>query len=841
MKDERTLETITRAAIDPSGTLGSFYDASRDVIQGRLTVALPSKSVTKQEGSICRYRIGSSFGRQNLLDEISMDDELQLSIHLRIIPIAGIASLIDYSEPIDTFTRLIYFSRISFEESFEGDLEKIRTPLNSCSYEISATHMITGIRWGVAVALVLQLSPERSEEIDDLLKNVCEGLRHNQPKAEITSTQKDLYRQIISTTVYSNIPELRKATSFADAYQCILQLGSNTAEHRRVSYTMTPLSVLRFGDTFDYLNYSPLSSSTIENLKRYACRHSSQLASLRARIQRIASRVSHRRLENPLENVRKQWKEIEQLHKTHLTRLAELMVNIRQKKSNHVQDIDDPIDQPAKKLSSFLDQLETKAQFIDDLQQKNVGYCDVAGLGIKKGYTIQLVKDTLRQQYPNQTILCVNDSLRVNDAKKWKNHCSQLIEAVPEGGRFKFVFADFTYSNYDLEKIEKIQPSNAHIEENLSKGEISADEFINIILLGESGVGKSTFINALANYLRFDSLEDAEKHEPTVVIPASFVLTTGNDFHEQIVQLGNPDSNEAHNKVGHSVTQRCQCYVLDIAGGKKLRIIDTPGFGDSRGLDHDERNIKEIFDFSLTLPYLNGICFLLKPNMSKLHSYFQSCCNLLLDYFGPRIREHLIFCFTNARSTFFAPGDTRPLLTACFQSLSSTDIPFHIDNTYCFDSESFRYLVAIRCSVGFVPTQRREFEQSWLKSVAETKRFREYLGQQKALRQSEAWQSHTHARLQIGCLVRPICEAIRHLSRNTVLYDSGCSIKLDAVAVKQPKVICYQCSRDVEQFGSLWILSDCLHSLISTVSFEFHSFITTRQEMHSTLFSKDYQ
>ncbi|CAG8821274.1 30289_t:CDS:1, partial [Racocetra persica] len=36
---------------------------------------------------------------------------------------------------------------------------------------------------------------------------------------------------------------------------------------------------------------------------------------------------------------------------------------------------------------------------------------------------------------------------------------------------------------------------------------------INILLLGETGVGKSTFINAFANYLKFNSLEDAISDE----------------------------------------------------------------------------------------------------------------------------------------------------------------------------------------------------------------------------------------------------------------------------------------------------------------------------------------
>ena len=183
-------------------------------------------------------------------------------------------------------------------------------------------------------------------------------------------------------------------------------------------------------------------------------------------------------------------------------------------------------------------------------------------------------------------------------------------------------------------------------------------------------------------------------------IPVSFMMTIGDNFEERIVKFGEIDSsnNEDFDHPGQSVTQHCKSYVFNLNrnDGKKLRIIDTPGFGDTRGLDQDDLNMQHILEYINNLTHLNAICFLLKPNASRLNIFFRSCLTQLFDFLGPNIRKNIIFCFTNARSTFYAPGDTAPLLKTMLKSLSMNDIPFKKENTFCFDSESFRYLVALQ-------------------------------------------------------------------------------------------------------------------------------------------------
>ncbi|CAM4762955.1 unnamed protein product [Rotaria magnacalcarata] len=113
------------------------------------------------------------------------------------------------------------------------------------------------------------------------------------------------------------------------------------------------------------------------------------------------------------------------------------------------------------------------------------------------------------------------------------------------------------------------------------------DSRINILLLGETGVGKSTFINAFVNYLKFKTFEDAQSSIHVVLIPVSFLITVGNNFEERVVKFGDYDTsnNEDFEHPGESVTQHCRTYEFHLPDndGQKLCIIDTPGFDDTRG------------------------------------------------------------------------------------------------------------------------------------------------------------------------------------------------------------------------------------------------------------------
>ena len=252
----------------------------------------------------------------------------------------------------------------------------------------------------------------------------------------------------------------------------------------------------------------------------------------------------------------------------------------------------------------------------------------------------------------------------------------------------------------------------------------SSDESIpNILLLGETGVGKSTFINALVNYLKFDTFEKAQTNGPVMVVPAKFVITTNENFKDEVIEFGTSDPTEVHNRVGQSVTQQCKTHRISIKGNAYINIIDTPGIGDTRGLEVDEKNIQNIFLAIKAAKKLTAVCILLKPNVSRTDISFRSNLTRLFDLLDISTQKNILFCFTNTRSTSYLPGDTAPLLKKMLKTLRGYPIPYERSNIFCFDSESFRYLVAIKNKIPFEEHQKLEYKESWGRSAAESGRW----------------------------------------------------------------------------------------------------------------------
>ena len=273
-------------------------------------------------------------------------------------------------------------------------------------------------------------------------------------------------------------------------------------------------------------------------------------------------------------------------------------------------------------------------------------------------------------------------------------------------------------------------------------------------------MGKSTWINGFANYLTYPTLHEAEINDPIYLIPTTFTMIDDN-FQERVIKTGE-DKNEI-NDAGQSATQHPKTYLFEYSG-LTVRLIDTPGIGDTRGIGQDKENFKNIMKHIENLNSLHGICILLKPNSARHTVMFQYCVKELLANLHVDAIRSIVFCYTNCRSTFYQPGDTMPTIK---RLLLENKVPIELDRdiTYCIDNEAVRFLAALRGGIQFNDSQCQEFSKSWTRSVEEMERMMKRFASLEP-HQVKNTCSINEARRIISVLIRPIVEISATIQEN---------------------------------------------------------------------------
>ncbi|KAF5685231.1 P-loop containing protein [Fusarium circinatum] len=166
--------------------------------------------------------------------------------------------------------------------------------------------------------------------------------------------------------------------------------------------------------------------------------------------------------------------------------------------------------------------------------------------------------------------------------------CESCHSTIEYGVVDSLLYCDCGASSYDKWEIQCNDPNHGSDWNQYERGELlhklkALEPFkdLNILILGETGGEKSTWINAFVNYLTYDSIDDAlDAEDLKCVIPCSFQTQTviGGKFVETEIRVGSSQS-EKDGSGGQSATQSTEVYTVDI-GQTRVRLIDTPGIGD---------------------------------------------------------------------------------------------------------------------------------------------------------------------------------------------------------------------------------------------------------------------
>ena len=163
---------------------------------------------------------------------------------------------------------------------------------------------------------------------------------------------------------------------------------------------------------------------------------------------------------------------------------------------------------------------------------------------------------------------------------------------------------------------------------SIGKKNLAAQEKV-LMVMGATGAGKSTLINGLANYIMGVEWKD--------------------DFRFKVVV----DAYEAGKSQVKSQTRWITAYTIHQQEGSPLpytlTIVDTPGFGDTDGLEWDmevTRQVKEFF--SNGIDHIDGIGFVTQSSLARLTPTQQYVYDSILSIFGKDIAKNIFLMVTFA-------------------------------------------------------------------------------------------------------------------------------------------------------------------------------------------------
>ncbi|XP_076845704.1 uncharacterized protein LOC143490990 [Brachyhypopomus gauderio] len=194
-------------------------------------------------------------------------------------------------------------------------------------------------------------------------------------------------------------------------------------------------------------------------------------------------------------------------------------------------------------------------------------------------------------------------------------------------------------SNPSVYKLKLKQTGTKHLYKDFGSPSNLSTTNKTIMVLGATGSGKKTLINGMINYIlgvewadecRFKLID--EQYNKTQADSQTSEVTAYQIHHQNYF------------KVPYSVT-----------------IIDTPGFGDTRGIAHDKEiteKIRQFFSEQDGILGLDAVCFVVQSALARLTQTQQYIFEAVLSIFGKDIANNITIMIT------FADGQKPPVLAA---------------------------------------------------------------------------------------------------------------------------------------------------------------------------------
>ncbi|XP_060729537.1 uncharacterized protein LOC132848041 [Tachysurus vachellii] len=148
-----------------------------------------------------------------------------------------------------------------------------------------------------------------------------------------------------------------------------------------------------------------------------------------------------------------------------------------------------------------------------------------------------------------------------------------------------------------------------------------------VLMVGETGTGKTTLINAMTNYILGVTFTDE----------VWFEITEGGE-----------------NQSDQSETQTTKVTVYEVFTQNNticLTIIDTPGYGDTRGTEYDKQiaeNLYNLFHSDSGVKEIDAVCLVVNGSQNRLYNRLQYIFDAVLSLFGKDIENNIVIFITHS-------------------------------------------------------------------------------------------------------------------------------------------------------------------------------------------------
>ncbi|KAK7458148.1 hypothetical protein VKT23_010056 [Stygiomarasmius scandens] len=180
-----------------------------------------------------------------------------------------------------------------------------------------------------------------------------------------------------------------------------------------------------------------------------------------------------------------------------------------------------------------------------------------------------------------------------------------------------------------------------------------------ILVVGETGVGKSSVLEFIANVLAGNSISD---------------------YNFSIIDQANESGGSGMN----SQTNSAKLYSFTSQNGVVIRILDTPGLADTRGIEQDEKHKKSIANvIAQSITTVNAVIILANGTVPRITVGTDYALSTLSAIFPRSLANNIAFMFTNVSSPLswnFAQDTVPPVLKNAPQFL--LDNPLALQKKY---------------------------------------------------------------------------------------------------------------------------------------------------------------